>query len=49
MTDYLLDTCTVIWAAHNDPLREPAASELRVLTEDPALDSRRVVLGLSGR
>lgn len=29
MTDFLLDTCTVIWTAHNDPLREPAASELQ--------------------
>lgn len=29
MTDYLLDTCAVIWTAHGDPLREPAASELQ--------------------
>ena len=29
MTDFLLDTCAVIWTAHNDPLREPAASELQ--------------------
>ena len=29
MTDYLLDTCAVIWTAHGDPLREPAAGELR--------------------
>ena len=29
MTDYLLDTCAVIWTAHDDPLREPAASELQ--------------------
>ena len=28
MTDYLLDTCAVIWLAHGDPWREPAASEL---------------------
>ena len=28
MTDYLLDTCAVIWIAGGDPLREPAASEL---------------------
>ena len=29
VTDFLLDTCAVIWTAHNDPLREPAASELQ--------------------
>ncbi len=29
MNDYLLDTCAVIWMAHDDPLREPAASELQ--------------------
>ena len=29
MTDFLLDTCAVIWTAHGDPLREPAASELQ--------------------
>ena len=29
MTDFLLDTCAVIWTAHNDPLREPAASRLQ--------------------
>ena len=29
MTDFLLDTCAVIWTAHNDPLREPAASQLQ--------------------
>ena len=29
MTDFLLDTCVVIWTAHNEPLREPAASELQ--------------------
>ena len=29
MTDFLLDTCAVIWTAHDDPLREPAASELQ--------------------
>lgn len=29
MTDFLLDTCAVIWTAHNEPLREPAASELQ--------------------
>ncbi len=29
MTDYLLDTCAVIWTAHNDPLREAAASALQ--------------------
>lgn len=29
MTDFLLDTCAVIWTAHNDPLREPAASKLQ--------------------
>ena len=29
MTDFLLDTCAVIWIAHKDPLREPAASELQ--------------------
>ena len=29
MTDFLLDTCAVLWTAHNDPLREPAASELQ--------------------
>lgn len=28
MTDYLLDTCAVIWLAEGHPLREPAASEL---------------------
>lgn len=28
MTDYLLDTCAVIWLAQGDPWREPAASEL---------------------
>ena len=29
MAVYLLDTCTVIWIANGDPLREPAASVLR--------------------
>ena len=29
MTDFLLDTCAVIWTAHDDPLREPAASQLQ--------------------
>ena len=29
MADYLLDTCAVIWTAHDDPLREPAASALQ--------------------
>ena len=29
MPVYLLDTCTVIWIANGDPLREPAASALR--------------------
>ena len=29
MTDFLLDTCAVIWTAHNDPLREPGASEMQ--------------------
>jgi len=29
VTDFLLDTCAVIWTAHGDPLREPAASELQ--------------------
>ena len=29
MTDFLLDTCAVLWTAHDDPLREPAASELQ--------------------
>ena len=29
MTDFLLDTCAIIWTAHDDPLREPAASELQ--------------------
>ncbi|MDE0108390.1 MAG: hypothetical protein OXN96_11300 [Bryobacterales bacterium] len=29
MTDFLLDTCAVLWAAHKNPLREPAASELQ--------------------
>ena len=29
MTDYLLDTCAVIWIAQGDPLHEPAASELQ--------------------
>ena len=29
MTDFLLDACAVIWTAHNDRLREPAASELQ--------------------
>lgn len=33
MTDYLLDTCAVIWIAHGDPLREPAASELQDVYE----------------
>ena len=28
MSGLLLDTCAVIWIAHGDPLREPAASEL---------------------
>ena len=28
MTDYLLDTCAVIWTAQGNPLREPGASEL---------------------
>lgn len=26
MTEFLLDTCAVVWTAHNDPLRDPAAS-----------------------
>ena len=30
MTDFLLDTCAVIWTAHNDPLREPATREIQV-------------------
>ena len=29
MTDFLLDTCAVIWTAHDDPLRESAASQLQ--------------------
>ncbi|MCY3845007.1 MAG: type II toxin-antitoxin system VapC family toxin [Acidobacteria bacterium] len=29
MTEFLLDTCAVVWTAHNDPLREPAASRLQ--------------------
>ena len=29
MTDFLLDTCAVIWTAHDDPLREPAANQLQ--------------------
>ena len=29
MTEFLLDTCAVIWTAHNDPLREPAATRLQ--------------------
>ena len=29
MTEFLLDTCAVIWTAHHDPLREPAASRLQ--------------------
>ena len=29
MTELLLDTCAVVWTAHNDPLREPAASRLQ--------------------
>ena len=29
MADFLLDTCAVIWTAHGDPLREPAAGELQ--------------------
>ena len=29
MTNFLLDTCAVIWTAHKDPLREPAASEIQ--------------------
>ena len=28
MSDFLLDTCAVIWIANNDDLREPALSEL---------------------
>lgn len=28
MTDFLLDTCAVLWVYHKDPLRESAASEL---------------------
>lgn len=28
MTEYLLDTCAVVWTAQGDPLREPAATEL---------------------
>ena len=28
MVSYLLDTCAVIWIANNQPLREPANSEL---------------------
>ena len=28
MTDFLLDTCAVIWIANGDPLREPAAGTL---------------------
>ena len=29
MSDFLLDTCAVIWTAHGDPLREPAATKLQ--------------------
>ncbi len=29
MTDFLLDTCAVLWTAHHAPLREPAASEMQ--------------------
>ena len=29
MTEFLLDTCAVLWTAHDDPLREPAASRLQ--------------------
>ncbi len=29
MTDFMLDTCAVIWTAHKDPLREPAATKLQ--------------------
>ncbi len=28
MSDFLLDTCAIIWVANNDDLREPALSEL---------------------
>ena len=28
MPSYLLDTCTTIWIANGEPLRQPAASEL---------------------
>ena len=28
MTDFLLDTCAVIWIANGDPLKEPAAGGL---------------------
>lgn len=28
VSDFLLDTCAVIWTANNDGLREPALSEL---------------------
>lgn len=40
MADYLLDTCAVIWIARGDPLREPAARELR---EAHGIRSRLVV------
>lgn len=29
MTDFLLDTCTAIWIANGDPIREPGAGALR--------------------
>lgn len=38
MSDFLLDTCAVIWTAHDDPLREPAATRL----QDAYRDGRRL-------
>lgn len=38
MSDFLLDTCAVIWTAHGDPLREPAATRL----QDAYRDGRRL-------
>ncbi|MCY4066224.1 MAG: type II toxin-antitoxin system VapC family toxin [Rhodospirillaceae bacterium] len=34
MTTYLIDTCTAIWIANGDPIREPAASTLQQIHEE---------------
>ena len=37
MTDFLLDTCTAIWIANGDPIREPGAGALREAREEATM------------